>query len=80
MVVNLDGEKVRKIRERNWMSGPELAKKAGVGATTIRNVEANKTPVRLSTARKIAKALGVEPKSLSGDGAEPVVEQQTSAA
>lgn len=80
MFVNLDGVKVRRLREREWASREEMAKRAKVGASTLRNVEANKGPVRLSTARKIAQALGVEPKSLGRNGGEPVEAGHISAA
>lgn len=79
MVVNLDGEKVKGLRESGWVSREELAGQAGIGVSTLRNIEANKSPVRLGTARKIAKALGVEPKSLAQGGLQPA-ESEASAA
>ncbi len=79
MIVNLDGQKVRAMREERWLSREELATKADVGLTTLRNIECETTGVRLATARKLAKVLGVNPKSLareSGKGqahtSEPV--------
>lgn len=76
MIVNLDGEKVKRMREERWMSRQELAEKAGIGVSTLRNIEASFSGVRLSTARKLAKALGVAPKSLAGQShpkpAQPV--------
>lgn len=65
MIVRLDGERIRAMREERWMGREEFAKKAGVGLTTLRNVENESTGVRLGTARKLAEALGVPPKSLA---------------
>lgn len=65
MIVELDGEKVRGLREERWWSRAELAKRAGIGESTLRNIEIDYSRVRLNTARKVAKALKVEPKSLA---------------
>ncbi len=70
MIVSLDGEKIRAMREESWLSREELASEAGIGLTTLRNIEKEKTGVRLATARKLARALGVAPKSLSESFAE----------
>ena len=66
MFVMLNGEKVREIREQKWLSRAELAGKAGIATSTLRNVEVNAGPVRLGTARGIGEALGVSPRSLGG--------------
>lgn len=65
MIVRLDGDKIRTTREEMWLSREELARKAGIGVSTLRNIEASATGVRLSTARKLAKALRVPPKTLA---------------
>ncbi len=70
MIVSLNGDRIRAMREAAWMSREELAKKAGIGLTTLRNIEKEQTGVRLGTARKLAKALGVRPKSLAGEPGE----------
>jgi ribosome-binding protein aMBF1 (putative translation factor) len=71
MIVNLDGDRVRTMREERWMSREELAAKAGIGLSTLRNIEVSFSGVRLSTARKLAKALGVPPKSLADTERSP---------
>ena len=67
MLVTLNGEMVRRLRESNWMTMRELAEAAGVSESTISNVESQtqKKRVRPKTARKIAVALGVEPRRLA---------------
>lgn len=65
MIVSLDGDQIRTMRENMWLSREELAKKAGIGLTTLRNIERQNTGVRLATARKLGKVFGVDPKSLA---------------
>jgi transcriptional regulator with XRE-family HTH domain len=66
---NLDGEKLRALREERFLSHRELAKLAGVSPTTVLNLETNpETTAQRRTVRKLAAALGVEPIELvSGD-------------
>jgi transcriptional regulator with XRE-family HTH domain len=49
------------------MSQRELAAASGVSQTTIYKIEAGKVEARPSTTRKLAAALGVEPKELMGE-------------
>ena len=56
--------RLRELRERAALSQEDLAKKAGVARATIADLEANKRPARPSTRRKLAEALGVDPKEL----------------
>jgi transcriptional regulator with XRE-family HTH domain len=69
LMPNLDGEKLRAIREDRFLSHRELAKLAGVSPTTVLNLETNsETTAQRRTVRKLAKALGIEPVELvSGD-------------
>lgn len=66
MRVYLDGRKVRHLREEMWLSRAEACELSGVGYSTWRNVEINKGAVRSTTARKMARILQIEPKSLAG--------------
>lgn len=57
------GERVRRLRERQKLSGSDLAEMAGVHPNTIRNMEAGKS-VTLGTVFHVAEALGIEVASL----------------
>jgi transcriptional regulator with XRE-family HTH domain len=62
---NLNGEKLRDIREERFLSHRELAKLAGVSPTTVLNLETNsETVAQRRTVRKLAEALGVDPHRL----------------
>ncbi len=69
MVVNeTTGDKVRRVRDDLMLSQRELAVEAGISPATLNNIENNniKRP-HPSTVRKIAAALGVEPRDLRAD-------------
>ncbi len=63
--VRIDGEKVRAARERAFLSKRELADEAGLDRGTVGRIEDGVTEVYPRTIRKIAKALSVEPASLT---------------
>ena len=58
------GERLRDLRKRALMSQRELAKRSGVGVTTIVRIERNQVEPQGATIRKLAEALGVEPQEL----------------
>jgi transcriptional regulator with XRE-family HTH domain len=61
-------ENLREARRRAALTQGELADKAGVGITTIVRIETGEiTEPRVSTLRKLAEALGVEPRDLLQD-------------
>jgi transcriptional regulator with XRE-family HTH domain len=61
-------ENLREARRRAALTQGELAQKAGVGVTTIVRIETGEiTEPRVSTLRKLAQALGVEPRDLLQD-------------
>ena len=65
---NLDGEKLRALREERFLSHRELAKLAGVSPTTVLNLETNpETMAQRRTVRKLAEALGIDPHKLVAD-------------
>ncbi len=69
LMPNVDGEKLRTLREDKFLSHRELAKIAGVSPTTVLNLETNpETTAQRRTVRKLAAALGVEPAELVGGG------------
>ena len=59
------GARLRQLREERFISQRDLAKRAEVSPTTILHLETgeNLNP-RLSTVRKIAEALGIDPNEL----------------
>lgn len=58
--------KLREWRQRRLLSQEELAKKAGVGVTTVVRIEGGQG-ARLSTLRKLAHALDVTADQLLGE-------------
>ena len=69
MSFEVDGQKLRTLRVEKALSLRALDKRSGVTFATINNLENGNRPARLATIRKLAEALGVEPKELmKGDG------------
>ena len=60
---------LRRIRQRRLLTQEELAKKSGVGVTTVIRIEAGQE-ARISTLRKLAAALEVTPDELIDLGTE----------
>jgi len=58
------GTRLRELREERFLSHRELAQKAGVSPTTVLNIENSERDTQRRTVRKLAAALGVEPKEL----------------
>ncbi|MGI9050136.1 MAG: helix-turn-helix domain-containing protein [Rubrobacteraceae bacterium] len=57
-------EKLKELREARAFSLRELAKEAGVGHNTIYLIEHGQGNALPRTIRRLAKALGVEPREL----------------
>ena len=62
--VEVDGMRLRELRERRVLSQGQLAERAGVGRNTINRLEGGRLKARPSTLQKIAGALGVDPEEL----------------
>lgn len=80
--MKLSPAKVRRLRDEAALSQQALADLAGVGIHTVNRLEAGKMDgnVRPASARKLATALGVEPRELMEGAppplfAEPVLER-----
>ncbi len=58
------GKSVRELRIEKFMSQAELSKAAGVSPAHLGRIERNEHDPHLSTIRKIAQALGVDPSYL----------------
>ncbi len=66
-VVVYIGDKLKEIRTRRFLTQEELAERAGVSPATIVRVERNQAEPHISTMRKLAQALSVDPTELLGD-------------
>ena len=63
--MDIDGDRLRRARERGFLSQRELAEKAGVTYVTVWRIENGVTgPARPSTIRRLAAALGIDPAEL----------------
>jgi transcriptional regulator with XRE-family HTH domain len=58
------GKSVRKLRIERFMSQAELSRVASVSPAHLGRIERNEHEPHLSTIRKIAEALGVDPTEL----------------
>ena len=63
-VVVYIGDKLKEIRTRRFLTQEELAERAGVSPATIVRVERNQAEPHISTMRKLAQALNVDPTEL----------------
>ena len=64
MSFEINGERRRQLRVERALSLRALAERSGVAFDTINKLELGHRPARLVTIRKLAEALGVEPKEL----------------
>ncbi len=64
MSFDVDGEKLRRFRIEKALSLRALGEITGVAFDTISKLENGRRPARLVTIRKLAEALGVEPREL----------------
>jgi len=62
--MEVDVEKLTQLREDRVLSQRDLAKLAGLAQGTVWRLENGFTEAHPSTIRKLAKALGVEPREL----------------
>ena len=60
----VDGQRLRQLRIERALSLRALKERSGVAFDTINKLENGHRPARLVTIRKLAEALGVEPKEL----------------
>jgi transcriptional regulator with XRE-family HTH domain len=64
MSFEVNGQRLRQLRVQRALSLRALAQRSGVAFDTINKLELGHRPARLVTIRKLADALGVEPKEL----------------
>ena len=72
--------KLKEVRERLLVTQAELAERTGIAEATISRLENGIQTPRISTARKLAEALGVLPEELIVWGAEEDEETKKAAA
>ncbi len=58
------GDRLKDLRIRRALTQEELAAEADIGKNTVNRIERNLTEPHMSTLRKLAQALGVEPHEL----------------
>jgi transcriptional regulator with XRE-family HTH domain len=64
MSFEVNEQRLRQLRVERALSLRALAQRSGVAFDTINKLELGHRPARLVTIRKLADALGVEPKEL----------------
>jgi XRE family transcriptional regulator, regulator of sulfur utilization len=64
MRFEVNGQRLRHLRVQRALSLRALAERSGVAFDTINKLELGHRPARLVTIRKLADALGVEPRVL----------------
>lgn len=68
-MVDAIGERIKNARTGAGMSQAELADKAGLSQSMISRIEQGQRDTPLSTFRRIAEALGLDPAALLQDQA-----------
>ncbi len=58
------GDRLKTLRIRRALTQQELAEKAGISSNALNRIELNKAEPHMSTLRKLAKALDVDPSEL----------------
>jgi transcriptional regulator with XRE-family HTH domain len=61
------GYRLKTLRVRRALTQQELADRAGVSSNALNRIELNKAEPHMSTLRKLAKALDVDPTELVGE-------------
>ena len=64
------GGNLKRLREDRLMTQAELAEAAAIAPSTLVRIENDQVEPRFSTIRKLARTLNVEPRELTGRGAD----------
>ena len=62
--ISVDGKTLRRLRRERALSQQDMTRITGVAQATLSDLEGSKRGARTSTLRKLAEALGVEPREL----------------
>ena len=65
--IAVDGQRLRRLRREKALSQLDLVGMTSIAQATLSDLERGKRGARVSTLRKLAEALGVEPKELMED-------------
>ena len=65
--------RLQSVRERLFVTQEELSERTGMSRATISRLENHRQRPRISTVRKLAEALGVQPEALFPHGASDVI-------
>ena len=58
------GDNLKRLRVLNALTQAELAQEAGLTPAAVARIERNEAEPRMTTLRKLAEALGIEPHEL----------------
>jgi transcriptional regulator with XRE-family HTH domain len=62
--IAVDGARLRRLRRERALSQQDMTRITGVAQATLSDLEGGKRGARASTLRKLAEALGAQPKEL----------------
>ncbi len=62
--IEIDGARLRRLRRAKALSQQDVERMTGVAQATLSDLEGGKRGARASTLRKLAEALGLEPREL----------------
>jgi transcriptional regulator with XRE-family HTH domain len=62
--ISVDGKTLKRLRRERALSQQDMTRITGVAQATLSDLEGSKRGARASTLRKLAEALGVEPREL----------------
>jgi transcriptional regulator with XRE-family HTH domain len=68
--VEVDVQKLKRLREDQVLSQRELARRAGLAQGTVWRLESGFSEAHPHTIRKLAEALGLDPRELLKKGAQ----------
>ncbi len=63
-LLEIDGVKLRELRRDRALAQEDLERMTGVAQSTLSALEAGKRDAQHNTVRRLAEALGVEPREL----------------
>jgi transcriptional regulator with XRE-family HTH domain len=68
MKMQVDGDKLRRLREEKVLTMKQTAELSGVSYNTVYRLEHGKTGARQQSIKALARVFGIEPKELLRNG------------